>query len=282
MEKILKDKKMMAIIIIGTTLLIGCLCLIGFGVSKVVEKKTNNISQEDKQLLEMGVSKNDIKKMTKEEKEKVLNEEYYLKTKAEDYKFDNKKKEYKDTKSTMKVILSLLGSYKFSSITDKLEPLLDKYNFTTAENRELVRIYEDSTMLSQVYKLSDDAYENVMQNLTSPTVFAAIYLGAPLEVANDYTIFDASSYPIFEGVITTKEAKKLTADEFKEEPMYNVLVEYFDLENDEIYKTVTSGKGMLGSDTVTCYIKKIYTGALNVAGCEDVNGTGATIRSLID
>lgn len=226
------------------------------------------ISERDKMLTEMGVPEKEIYKMTDEEKDKIIDSKYYEYT-SPDYIYSKKNKEYDDTEGLKKILVGYLESFNFSDIVNRVDSLGKKYNFTTKANQEIISIYNDAKMLTNVYRLNDIGYSNVLMNVTSPLVFTTVYLSSPSQLVKDVTLLDSAKYPLFEGMLSIDYLGELSGESLENDEYYS-LIEDYAKGPVNIYKIKVEGSTITETRaSVTCYASKTTSNKsqLQMLGC---------------
>lgn len=262
------DKKKTIIIISFIAILVAAIILGIYIFDKAVEqvKESRPISETDQVLIDMGIPQEDIDKMTEEEKSEVIDNEYYDRM-SDSYIYDKGKKEYENADGTMKTLLTYAGQFNFSSIINQVKPLTERYNFTTNENRQIIEIYNDAKMLTNVYTLSDAGYRIVMYNLTSPIIFTGLYLSAPSDLVKDYTYVQTAHYPLYNGVISFSFPVEKTVEELKTTDNYSLMSDYLNGVS-KYYEIQVSGQTTSGRQApITCYVDKSGTSTFKMVGC---------------
>lgn len=261
-------KKTLIFFIIISLILIGLIVGLIFTVNYFNNK--NQIQVEDteanNQLIEMGVSLEDINKMSEQEKYKLIDEQYYERT-SDDYKYQESKKEYEGGEEFYQGLLTKVGQYKFKDIITSVTNLTANYNFTTAINRKIIAINNDASMLTKVYKLNETGIQNVIRNLSSVEVYTAFYFSLPNDLVKSETICQNAKFPYFNGNLLLTEPKELDYESMKKEFFSTYFLDKID-ENDRFYKIEVRGQNINGNAIKeTCYVTRGYTKELQMLGC---------------
>lgn len=276
-----KTRNFIILVSIGLIILIAGIFFIEKAITTYRENHQPPVTETDQMLIDMGVPKEDIDKMTEEEKNTTIDEEYYERT-AKDYIYTKGKKEYDNTNVTMDLLLSHLGSFKFSSIVSEVEKIKSKYNFTTTENRAIISMYNDAKMLTSVYTLNDIGYSNVLLNATHPAVYTGIYLSAPFELVKEATLSDLGKYPIYNSIVTFSEPEALAGDKLTNDTNYSLFEDYLPLV-DTVYKVKVTGTTTTPQYTeIMCYPAKLKSGAYRMLGCFDINTSSLYVTELVN
>lgn len=259
--------------IIGVAILVVALAItINIAIQKKKDSEMNNIKE---QLVQLGMDKDDVWKMSDDEATEAI-DEILKEEKTPGYTFEKSKKEFDQTDEAIAKINGYIALDDWSSITSYVSTIKDKYNFTTDSNLYILNAAEDASKLSNLKVFTENDYKKFLDNSHNEAIYFKVLFkmtqGNFLQYYEDISGLVAN-FPTFSAINLEKKydfinnEDEINTDEYYED-LKNTLGKK---ERHYLYKFKVSGYPYTSNpDTLvitTCYISSYKHNNISVVGC---------------
>lgn len=174
----------------------------------------------DESILKKGYTKNQVKNMTQEQKDKVIMgiDYYYEDNKIRLYSANSKAVEFTgNVEERYEKYIKAMVAGQFSTVIDDVKSILKNYNLTKDDNLKLAAIYSDAVKMNEYLSLDKTAKEAILMGHHDPVGLVTDTLFAYVRRRESVILDTASATPVFEGTYSIEGYKTLdkNSEEFQ-------------------------------------------------------------------